>query len=236
MSPSLRPSLHFALAAVVVVLSAPVLAAPHGEPARGPLTTLVAADRPAPGRVDAARGNNDPSAQDPQLPDAQTIARQARVLLSRPVDVFVLKQELAPVVQTLAEQAGIRVTLGKGLTRPLSNLHLKGTAAEALDTLTEALGAVWWWSGTDVRIVDRSDLVTKTLKTREFDRTLAAARSLGIPIDLITAQKADGPGIVRVTGPSGLVAEVEALIKDVTEQDGKIHVTRYGRRRSATIR
>jgi hypothetical protein len=222
MSPLPRRMSQVAVAAAVMAFGGAAVAAPHGAPVHDATWTVVAAA--------GQHGTEQPANEQ------QAAQRQARVVLDRPVDVFVLKQDLAPVVQSLAEQAGIRVTLGKGLSRPVSNLHLKGTAAEALDQLAETIGAVWWWSGTDVRLVDRSDLVTKTLKTRDFDRTLAAAKSLGIPVDLITMQKADGPGIVRMTGPSGLVTEVESLVKDVTEQDGKIHVTRYGRRRSVTAR
>jgi hypothetical protein len=154
--------------------------------------------------------------------------------LSKPIEMRVLRQDLQQVLQVFAEQAGVRVTLGKGLSKTVTNLHLTGTATQALDTLAEHVGAVWWWSGTDVRMVDRSDLVTKTLKSRSIDQTLSAARSLGIPVDLVSTQKSDVPGIVRMTGPSGLVAELETLAQDVAEQDGKIHVTRYGRRRSSS--
>jgi hypothetical protein len=156
--------------------------------------------------------------------------------LTRPIELRVLKQDLPQVVQGLAEQAGVRVTLGKGLTKTVTNLHLSGSASEALDKLSEHIGAVWWWSGTDVRLVDRTDLVTRTLKTRDIEQTLSAARSLGVPTDLVATAKADVPGIVRITGPSGLVAELETLAKDVAEQDSKVNVTRYGRRRATAIR
>jgi hypothetical protein len=157
-------------------------------------------------------------------------------VLSRSIDIRVLKQDLQQVAQTFAEQAGLQVTLGKGLSRTISNVHLTGSAAQALDVLAEHVGAVWWWTGTNVRMVDRSDLVTKTIKRRDIDQMLATAKSLGVPVDLLTTQKADTQGIVRVTGPSGLVAELEALVQDIAETDGKIHVTRYGKRRQTTQR
>jgi hypothetical protein len=172
-------------------------------------------------------------AADLPIDAAQNLATQT---LTRPIELRVLKQDLPQVVQGLAEQAGVRVTLGKGLSKTVTNLHLSGSAAEALDKLSEHVGAVWWWSGSDVRMVDRTDLVTRTLKTRDIDQTLSAARSLGVPTDLLATAKADVPGIVRITGPSGLVAELETLAKDVAEQDSKVHVTRYGRRRISTIR
>ena len=159
-----------------------------------------------------------------------------KTTLTRQIDLRVLKQDLPQVLQGFAEQAGVRVTLGKGLTKSVTNLHLTGTAAAALDTLSEHVGAVWWWSGAEIRMVDRTDFVTRTLKTRDIEQTLSAARSLGVPVDLISTAKADVPGIVRITGPSGLVAELETLAKDVAEQDNKVHVTRYGRRRISALR
>jgi hypothetical protein len=167
---------------------------------------------------------------------ASSIAPAGQAVLGKPVDVRVIKQELPQVLQALAEQAGVRVTTGKGLSRTVTNLHLRGTAREALDALAEQIGAIWWWSGNDVRMIDRTDLVTKTLKGRDFEQTLDAARSLGLPVELLATNRADVPGIVRITGPSGLVSEVETLAQDISEQVGRIHVTRFGRRRTATIK
>lgn len=176
----------------------------------------------------------EPTSAQSVLP-ATNVQPSTASILAKPIEIRVLRQDLQQVLQGFAEQAGVRVTLGKGLAKTVTDLRLSGTASQALDTLAEHIGAVWWWSGTDVRMVDRTDLVTKTLKSRDIDQTLSAARSLGIPVDLVSTQKADVPGIIRLTGPSGLVAELETLAQDVAEQDGKVHVTRYGRRRS-TVR
>jgi hypothetical protein len=156
--------------------------------------------------------------------------------LSKQVDLRVLRQELPQVLQAVAEQAGFKVTLGKGVSRPINDLHLKGEARAALDQLAERAGAVWWWTGSDIRFVDKSEQITKTLKGRDLDLTLDAARDLGIPVDLVTVQRSDVPGLVRITAPSAIVEDLELLAKDVAEQVNRIQVTRYGRRRTANTK
>ncbi len=163
-------------------------------------------------------------------------ADTATAAMMRPVDLRVLKQELPQVLQALAEQSGVRVTLSKGLASTVTNLHLQGSMRDALDSLAERINAVWWWTGSDVKMVDRSDIVTKTVKTREIDATMNTARSLGMPVDLVTAQRAEVSGIVRITGPSGLVAEIETLAQDVADQVSRVHVTKFGKRRLANVK
>jgi hypothetical protein len=166
----------------------------------------------------------------PETVQSGPIAPQA---LSKAVEVRVLRQDLAQVLQAVAEQAGFKVTLGKGLARPISDLHLKGEARAALDQLAEKSGAVWWWTGSDIRFVDKSEQITKTLKGRDLNLTFESARTLGIPIDLVAVQRSEVPGLVRVTAPTAIVEDLEALSKDVAEQVNRIQMIRYGRRRVA---
>jgi hypothetical protein len=176
---------------------------------------------------------NPVAADSVRAPGASRDGPIAPASLSKPVDVRVLRQELSQVLQSVAEQAGFKVTLSKGLTRPLTDLHLKGEARAALDQLADVSGAVWWWTGSDIRFVDRAEQITRTLKGRDLELTLESARTLGIPIDLVTVQRSDVPGLVRVTAPAAIVEDLETLAKDVAEQVNKIQVTRYGRRRAA---
>jgi hypothetical protein len=168
--------------------------------------------------------------------EATRLAPIAPAALSKPVEVRVLRQDLTQVLQSVAEQAGFKVTVGKGLSRPINDLHLKGEARAALDQLAETVGAVWWWTGSDIRFVDKAEQITKTLKGRDLDLTLDSARAMGIPVDLVTVQRSDVPGLVRITAPSVIVDELETLAKDVADQVNRIQVTRYGRRRAANTK
>jgi hypothetical protein len=167
-------------------------------------------------------------------PDPSRIVPVAPTSLSKPVELRILRQDLPQVLQSLAEQGGFKVTVGKGLSRPVNDLHLKGEARAALDQLAEKVGAVWWWTGSDIRFIDKAEQVTKTLKGRDLDLTLDSARSLGIPVDLVVIQRSDIPGLVRITAPAAIVEDLEALAKDVAEQVNRI--PRYGRRRTATVK
>ncbi len=150
-------------------------------------------------------------------------------LNGRLIDIAVVRQSLAGVLDTIAEQAKVTVTIEKGMTGSLANLRLQGPLRMCMDEIASRVGAVWWWRGRELRIASRRNSVTRTIKSRNAAALMTAGSDLGLPVHVLAVQKASGLGMLRITGPAALVADVETLAADVDKQLGSVQMLRYGK-------
>lgn len=153
-------------------------------------------------------------------------------LNGRMIDVTVIRQPLAGVLETIAEQAKVTVTIEKGMTATLTDLRLKGTVRMCMDEIANRIGAVWWWRGQELRIASNRHSVTRTIKSRNAAALMGAAADLGFPVHVLGVKKASGLGMLRITGPAALVADVETLAADVDKQLNTVQMLRYGKNAS----
>jgi hypothetical protein len=151
------------------------------------------------------------------------------------VQMVVAQQDLAKTLEILSEQTQLKFTMSKGLKGTTSRLRIDGTGRAALDAVANQVGAIWWWNGSEVRLAARNDTVSHSIKARDIDYAISSARGLGMPMDLLAISKPSGRQNVRVSGPSGLVADFEALNEEISGRLSNINVTRFGRRRVVKV-
>jgi hypothetical protein len=151
------------------------------------------------------------------------------------VQMVVAQQDLAKTLEILSEQTQLKFTMSKGLKGTTSRLRIDGTGRAALDAVTNQAGAIWWWNGSDIRLAARYDTVSHSIKARDIDYTISSARSLGLPMDMLAISKPSGRQNVRVSGPSGLVADFEALNEEISGRLSNVSVTKFGRRRVVKV-
>jgi type II secretory pathway component GspD/PulD (secretin) len=147
------------------------------------------------------------------------------------VQMVVASQDLTKTLEVLSEQTQLKFSISKGLKGTTSRLRIDGTGRAALDAVANQVGAVWWWNGSEVRLAPRSDIITKSLKARDIEYTVATARELGLPMNLLTISKPSGRQNVRVSGPSGLVSDFETLNEEISTRLSNVSLTKFGRRR-----
>jgi hypothetical protein len=151
------------------------------------------------------------------------------------VQMVVAQQDLAKTLEMLSEQTQLKFTVSKGLKGTTSRLRIDGSGRTALDAVANQVGAVWWWNGSEVRLAQRNDIVTHSVKARDIDYTISTAREMGLPMDLLAISKPSGRQNVRISGPAGLVADFETLNEEISGRLSNISMTRFGRRRLVKV-
>lgn len=157
-----------------------------------------------------------------------------QVLDTKPIEMTILQMDLLKALELLSEQAQVKITLAKGLTGQVSNLRIYGSLRTALDEISEKVGAVWWWNGSEIRMAHRADVTTRTMNIRAYDQLMATAREIGFPLELLTVTRVAGKSL-RVSGPTGILGDFEALNEEVNKQLRHITIIGYGRRKSVTV-
>ncbi len=147
------------------------------------------------------------------------------------VDIRVLNLDLAKAMSLLAEQAKISIVLNRGLNARLKQQHLNGSLKSVLNNISAQVGTVWWWRDNELHMESRSDSVSRALEFPRLVDLVDAAKRLCLPVEALEFRQTKGGGLIRVSGPSGVVREVEDLAKSLRESYGRARVTRYGRQR-----
>jgi hypothetical protein len=217
------------------------LAAQTISPAHPAVQTIAHADSlddPAPAARTAAR--SEPrmvgrSVGRIQVAAAGPAVGQVPGLDDTRIQMVVAQQDLIKTLEMLSEQTQLKITVSKGLKGVTSRLRLDGTGRAALNAVADQAGAIWWWNGSEIRLAARNDIVSQTAKGRDVAQAAAAARDLGLPMDLITISRATGSQNVRITGPSGLVTDFAALNDDIYAQMSSINLTKFGKRRTMKL-
>lgn len=151
------------------------------------------------------------------------------------VQMVVAQQDLSKTLEILSEQTQLKFTMSKGLKGTTTRLRIDGTGRTALDAVANQVGAVWWWNGSEVRLAARNDIVSRSIKARDIDYTVTSAREMGLPMDMLAISKPSGRQNVRVSGPSGLVADFETLNEEISGRLSSVSLTKFGRRRVVKI-
>lgn len=147
----------------------------------------------------------------------------------RSVHIKVLSQDVRSVLKMISAEASVPITIDQNIWTPLVNVILQGSIPTVLDRLAEAAGIVWWWNGTEVRVVDRRDLQSRIWNVGDSAELQQLVRDIGIPDGAVQLQEAGGTGLVRVSGPRALLSELEPVIKTLMARSSQVRVTRYGR-------
>jgi hypothetical protein len=180
-------------------------------------------------RLGAASGGASQSAASPSAPGFVPGLDDNRV------QMVVAQQDLAKTLEMLSEQTQLKFTVSKGLKGTTSRLRIDGSGRTALDAVANQVGAVWWWNGSEVRLAQRNDIVTHSVKARDIDYAISTARDMGLPMDLLAISKPSGRQNVRISGPAGLVADFETLNEEISGRLSSISMTRFGRRRLVKV-
>jgi hypothetical protein len=147
------------------------------------------------------------------------------------VQMLVSQQSLTKTLEVISEQTQLKITVSKGLAASTSRLRIDGTGRMALDAVANQAGAIWWWNGSEVRMVPRNDIVAHSVKARDIDYAVATARQMGLPMDMVVVSKPSGRQTVRISGPAGLLADFEALNDEIGGRLSNVSVTKFGKRR-----
>jgi hypothetical protein len=145
--------------------------------------------------------------------------------------MLVSQQSLTKTLEVISEQTQLKITVSKGLAANTSRLRIDGTGRMALDAVANQAGAIWWWNGSEVRMVPRNDIVAHSVKARDIDYAVATARQMGLPMDMVVVSKPSGRQTVRISGPAGLLADFEALNDEIGGRLSNVSVTKFGKRR-----
>jgi len=167
--------------------------------------------------------------------DQSSCQTSGQRVLSRSVDLSVLRQPLAQLVNLLVEQAGSTAVIDEGVNPTIENIGLSGTLGSALDALGRRADLVWWWNGAEIRIAARSSNTTRSVEFPGGDALKREAAALCLPADVVTFRGARVGGLVRLTGPRAAVSEIADLADRLRERYGRVTLTRYGRSTTETI-
>ena len=162
--------------------------------------------------------------------EAGSCGNEAKLRTTR-VDIRVINIDLVRTMGLLGEQSKINIVLARGLNAPLKRQRLHGSLDKVLDKIAGQVGTVWWWSGNEVHMANRSDAVTRSIDFPYMKNLVEAAKRLCLPVEAIEFREAHAGGLLRVSGPGGVVREIEDLAKSLRESFGRAKFTKYGHQR-----
>ncbi len=152
-------------------------------------------------------------------------------LLTAQVDIRVISLDLVATMRLLGKQTKVNMALSSGLKGTLKRQHLKGPLNSVLDDIADQVGTVWWWSGDEIRMTGRSDTLTRSIEFPSMSDLVDAAKRLCLPVEAVQFRNSRPGGLIRVSGPSDVVREIEDLVKSLRASYGRARITEYGQQR-----
>jgi hypothetical protein len=137
--------------------------------------------------------------------------------LDRQQSYVVIAQPVQTVLEHVAREAGLRLTLSdkvKGLVR---NLRASGRTDQILDAVCDQKGLEWFAFNDMIYVSARNEATTRLVKLGDLssEQAVAALEDAGIPSESVETRSTSAGAVLALSGPPDLLAIAEALIESL---------------------
>lgn len=138
----------------------------------------------------------------------------ADTALARRQDYFVILQQAQTLLETIALEAGLRLSISDQVNGVARNLRLTGTTSEVLDTVTATLGLDWFIFNGIVHVSSRSEATTRIIRLGDLtsDQVIESIGAAGLTLDRLEIRHTVAGNLLTLSGPPDLLAIAEAMI------------------------
>jgi len=145
------------------------------------------------------------------------VAPRTEAALARTQSYYVLLQPVQTLLETVASEADLRLSLSNEVKGVVRKLQTSGKTSDVLDTISANMGLEWFTFNGIIYVSARKEATTRMVRLGDLtpEQAITAIGESGLPLSKVETLPTSVDNVLAISGPPELLAIAEAVIESI---------------------